>query len=189
MQRIDGRAMSLRYEPLHGSVTGRNPGKRFLVRAITAATNALESLDPALIRDGRFGAQIRVDVPDEPSRKRIFEAQLSSKPWKPFALDQFARRTPGASAAKIKSVVDRAASFAAEQDRKIGESDLRRALDETGGKDRPLFQPVEWSDLMVEPELEQELRNLIRHLNAGWSEMKGTVPTGVLLIGPPEPVT
>ena len=82
--------------------------------------------------------------------------------------------------------MDRAASFAAEQNRKIGESDLRRALDETGGKDRPLFQPVEWSDLIVEPELEQELRDLVRHLNAGWSEMKGmTVPTGVLLIGPP----
>ncbi len=82
--------------------------------------------------------------------------------------------------------MDRAASFAAEQNRKIGESDLRRALDETGGKDRPLFQPVEWSDLIVEPELEQELRDLVRHLNARWSEMKGmTVPTGVLLIGPP----
>ena len=35
MQRIDGRAMSLRYEPLRGSVTGRNTGKRFLVRAMT----------------------------------------------------------------------------------------------------------------------------------------------------------
>ncbi|MCU1257470.1 MAG: hypothetical protein JWO80_355 [Bryobacterales bacterium] len=35
MQRIDGRAMSLRYEPLRGNVTGRNTGKRFLVRAMT----------------------------------------------------------------------------------------------------------------------------------------------------------
>lgn len=34
-QRIDGRAMSLRYEPLRGNVTGRNTGKRFLVRAMT----------------------------------------------------------------------------------------------------------------------------------------------------------
>jgi len=35
MQRIDGRAMSLRYEPMRGNVTGRNTGKRFLVRAMT----------------------------------------------------------------------------------------------------------------------------------------------------------
>lgn len=153
---------------------------------IMAATNLLDSLDPAVTREGRFDIQIRVDMPDEPTRKRIFEAQLSSKPWRPFSLDQFARRTPGASAAKIKSLVDRAASFAAEQSRRIEERDLLRALDESGGKDRPLFQPVEWSDLIVEPELEQDLRNLIRHLNAGWSEMKGmAVPTGVLLIGPP----
>jgi hypothetical protein len=35
VQRIDGRAMSLRYEPLRGNVTGRNSGRRFLVRAMT----------------------------------------------------------------------------------------------------------------------------------------------------------
>lgn len=35
MQRIDGRATSLGYEPLRGNVTGRNTGKRFLVRAMT----------------------------------------------------------------------------------------------------------------------------------------------------------
>ncbi len=155
---------------------------------LIAATNSIEGLDPALIREGRFDAQIRVDMPDESTRKQIFEALLSSKPWRPFSLDQFARRTPGASAAKIKSLVDRAASFAAEQSRRIEERDLLRALEETGGKDRPLFQPVEWSDLIVEPELEQDLRNLVRHLNAGWSEMKGmAVPTGVLLIGLQEP--
>jgi len=42
---------------------------------------ALSSWQPqirwkVLIRDGRFDAQIRVDMPDEPTRKRIFEAQL-----------------------------------------------------------------------------------------------------------------
>ena len=51
---------------------------------LMAATNSMEGLDQALIREGRFDAQIRVDMPDEPSRKRIFEAQLSSKPWKPL---------------------------------------------------------------------------------------------------------
>ena len=99
---------------------------------LMAATNLIGGLDPALIREGRFDAPDSRRMPDEPTRKRIFEAQLSSKPWKPFALDQFARRTPGASAAKIKSIVDRAASFAASQNRKIEESDLRRALEGNG---------------------------------------------------------
>ena len=153
---------------------------------LMAATNVLDGLDEALTREGRFDIQIRVDLPDEASRRRIFEAQLIRKPWKRCNLDEFARRTPGASAAKIKSIVDRAAALAADDDRQIEERDLRRALDETGGKDRPLFQPVEWQDLIIEKEVEQDLRTLVRHLNVGWSGLKGmTVPTGVLLVGPP----
>lgn len=62
---------------------------------LMAATNVLDGLDPALIREGRFDAQIRVDMPDESTRRRIFEAQLRQKPWKPCNLDEFARRTPG----------------------------------------------------------------------------------------------
>lgn len=141
---------------------------------IMAATNSVDGLDPALIREGRFDVQVRIDMPDEPTRKRIFEVQLSAKPWKRCNLDEFARRTPGASAAKIKSIVDRAAGLAAEENRQIEEHDLRRALDQTGGKDRPLFQPVEWRDLVVEPEVERDLRTLVKQLNAGWSDLKGT---------------
>jgi ATP-dependent 26S proteasome regulatory subunit len=107
---------------------------------LMGATNALDGLDPALTRDGRFDVQIRVDLPDESTRGRIFKSQLLSKPWNPCNLDEFARRTPEASAAKIKSIVDRAAAFAAEENRNIEERDLRRALDETGGRDRPLLQ-------------------------------------------------
>jgi len=153
---------------------------------LMAATNVLDGLDPALTREGRFDLQIHVDLPDEVTRRQIFEAQLLRKPWKRCNVDEFARRTPGASAAKIKSMVDRAAAFAAEENRQIEEGDLRRALDETGGRDRPLFQPVHWDDLVVEEAVEHDLRALVKQLNAEWSNLKGImVPTGVLLIGPP----
>ena len=153
---------------------------------LMAATNLAGGLDPALTREGRFDARIRVDLPDEQTRKRIYETQLAKKPWKRCNLDEFAWRTPGASAAKIKSIVDRAAAFAANESRQIEERDLRRALDETGGSDRPLFQPVQWEDLIVEEDVERDLRTLIKQLNAGWSNLKGMmVPTGVLLVGPP----
>jgi transitional endoplasmic reticulum ATPase len=153
---------------------------------LMAATNLLDGLDPALIREGRFDLHIRVDMPDEAVRRGIFEAQLKQKPWKSCDLEEFARRTPGASAAKIKSIVDRAAAIAAQDGRSIEEHDLRKALDETGGRDRPLFKPVQWEDVILEPEVEQELRALVRQMNAGWSEMRSmAVPTGVLLVGPP----
>jgi len=153
---------------------------------LMAATNALDGLDPALTREGRFDLQIRVDLPDEGGRHHIFKAQLLRKPWKRCDLEEFARRTPGASAAKIKSIVDRAAAIAAEENRQIEERDLRRALDETGGRDRPLFQPVEWQDLIAEEEVERDLRTLVKQLNAGWSDLRSmAMPTGVLLVGAP----
>ena len=153
---------------------------------LMAATNALDGLDPALTREGRFDLQIRVDLPDEGARHHIFEAQLLRKPWQRCDLEEFAHRTPGASAAKIKSIVDRAAAIAAEENRQIQERDLRRALDETGGRDRPLFQPVEWHDLIAEEEVERDLRTLVKQLNAGWSDLRSmAMPTGVLLVGAP----
>jgi transitional endoplasmic reticulum ATPase len=153
---------------------------------LMAATNVLDGLDPALTREGRFDLQIRVDLPDEPTRRRIFESQLLRKPWRRCDLAEFARRTPGASPAKIKSIVDQAASLAAEENRQIEERDLQRALDETGGRDRPLFQPVEWQDLIIEEDVERDLLTLVKQLNAGWSSLKSmTTPTGLLLIGPP----
>jgi transitional endoplasmic reticulum ATPase len=153
---------------------------------IMAATNALDCLDPALIRDGRFDAHIRVEMPDEATRERIFEAQLKRKPWKPCGLEEFARRTPGASAAKIRAIVDRAAALAASENRRIEDRDLRKSLDETGGRDRPHFQPAGWEDLVLEPDVEGELRTLVTQLNSRWSDKRGlSLPSGVLLIGPP----
>ena len=95
---------------------------------LMAATNRLDGLDEALIREGRFDVKIRIDLPDETGRIRILEAQLSGKPWKRFDLQEFARRLPGASAAKLRALVDQAASYAMAENRKIGPEDLRRAL-------------------------------------------------------------
>src|SRR5260370_23974002 len=131
---------------------------------LMAATNKLDGLDDALIREGRFDLRVRVDLPDEVTRSRIFEAQLSTKPWQPFDLQEFARRTPGASAAKIRNLVDRAALFAAREDRIIEAHDLRRALDQSGGTDRPLFEKVQWEDLVADDAVEKDLRILIRLL-------------------------
>jgi transitional endoplasmic reticulum ATPase len=151
-----------------------------------AATNVLDALDPALIRDGRFDVHIRIDLPDEKTRQKIFEALLKQKPAHAFDLANLARRTPGYSAAKIKGLVDKAATSAARTNRRIEEIDLITALDESGGKDRPLVQPVQWEDLIVEPDVEQELRTLIRQLNADWSRTTDLIAlTGVLLVGPP----
>ena len=154
---------------------------------LMAATNVLDGLDEALTRPGRFDLKLRADLPDETTRLKIFEAQLSKKPWHRFDLQEFARKTPGASAAKIRALVDQASAFAADEGRNIEERDLRRAFEEGGGKDRPLVQPVQWQDVVLDEHVEQDLRTLIRLLNdSGRAEKLGvSVPTGLLLFGPP----
>jgi SpoVK/Ycf46/Vps4 family AAA+-type ATPase len=82
--------------------------------------------------------------------------------------------------------VDRAAFFAAQEHRRIEEKDLARALSETGGKDRAAFKEVDWNDVVLAPDTEADLRNLVRLMDPAYSErLRLPVPTGLLLIGPP----
>jgi transitional endoplasmic reticulum ATPase len=152
---------------------------------VAAATNFYDGLDRALIREGRFDLHLRLDLPNEEDRARMFEAQLANRPASRFDLQPFARRTPGWSAAKISTLVDRAAVFAAQERRKIEEKDLARALAETGGKDRAAFKEVDWDDVVLPMETEADLRALVRLMDPAYSErLKLPVPSG-LLIGPP----
>jgi transitional endoplasmic reticulum ATPase len=153
---------------------------------LIAATNFYDGLDRSLIREGRFDLHVRLDLPNEDERARIFEAQLAKRPSKHFDLQPFAKRTPGWSAAKIGTLVDRAAFFAAEEQRTIEERDLTRALAETGGKDRAAFKEVDWADVVLSPDTEADLRNLVRLMDPAYGErLKLAMPTGLLLIGPP----
>ena len=153
---------------------------------LIAATNFYDGLDRSLIREGRFDLHVRLDLPNEDERARIFEAQLAKRPSKHFDLQPFAKRTPGWSAAKIGTLVGRAAIFAAEEPRKIEERDLTRALAETGGKDRASFKEVDWADVVLSHDTEADLRNLVRLMDPAYGErLKLAMPTGLLLIGPP----
>jgi len=150
------------------------------------ATNRMEGLDEAVVREGRIDLEIRVDLPNEAMRLKILEKQLAKRPWRPFDLTEFARKTAGTSPAKIRALVDKAATLAAAEGRRIEERDLRRAFEQTGGKDRGLLEPVEWSDLVLEEDVEREVRTLVRLLNEpGLAEkMQVPIPTGLLLVGP-----
>jgi transitional endoplasmic reticulum ATPase len=154
---------------------------------LMAATNRLDGLDEALIREGRFDIKVRVDLPDEAARVKILEAQLTRKPWKRFDLQEFARQTPGASAAKLRALVDQAANYALTDNRKIEAKDLQRALDGNGGKDRPQLERVEWDDVVITESVKQDLKSIIRLLEdpTRTHSLGLQVPTGLLLIGPP----
>jgi len=154
---------------------------------LMAATNRLDGLDEALIREGRFDVKLRIDLPDEAARMKILEAQLSKMPWKRFDLQEFARRMPGASAAKLRAVVDQAAGYALADNRRIEAEDLRRALNGNGGKDRPQLERVEWDEVVVSESVKQDLKSLVRLLEdpERTRSLGLEIPVGLLLVGPP----
>jgi ATP-dependent Zn protease len=75
-------------------------------------------------------------------------------------LRDFARRTPGASAAKLRALVDQAASYALADNRKIEAKDFERALG-NGGRDHPQLERVEWEDVIVRESIKRDLKSII----------------------------
>lgn len=77
---------------------------------ILAATNRPESLDPALLRPGRFDRRIPVELPDLKGREAILKVHVKNiKIENNVDLAAIARSTPGASGAELANIVNEAA--------------------------------------------------------------------------------
>lgn len=83
---------------------------------ILAATNRVDMLDEALLRQGRFDAQVAVDLPDIAGREKIFAIHTRKKKLaSDVSHSILAARTFGYSGADIKGICNRAAIVAAER--------------------------------------------------------------------------
>lgn len=76
---------------------------------ILAATNRPESLDPALLRPGRFDRRIQMELPDLEGRKAILGVHLSKVKHGQVDVQIVARATAGSSGAQIANIVNEAA--------------------------------------------------------------------------------
>ena len=77
---------------------------------VLGATNRPDILDPAVLRPGRFDEIVAIAVPDEESRRLIFEVHLRNKPLAPeIDASDLAARTDGFSGADIQGVCTKAA--------------------------------------------------------------------------------
>ena len=82
--------------------------------SIMAATNRPETLDPALLRPGRFDRQVLVDKPDLNGREAILKVHVTKiKLSEEVDLRVIAQRTPGFSGADLANIVNEAALLAA----------------------------------------------------------------------------
>ena len=84
---------------------------------VLAATNRIDTLDPAILRPGRFGRKIHVSQPDLEARRAILAVHAKGKPLAAdVVLDTLARRTGGFSGAMLADLLNEAAIFAARRD-------------------------------------------------------------------------
>lgn len=80
---------------------------------IIAATNRIDSLDPAFIRPGRFDKHIHIGLPDVKARKKILELYVKDKKVaEDFNLDSLAKITVGMAGADIEALINEAAIIA-----------------------------------------------------------------------------
>lgn len=98
---------------------------------VLAATNRPETLDPALLRPGRFDRQVLVDRPDLSGRLAILEIYAQKvKLGENVDLKSMATRTPGFAGADLANLVNEAALLAARRGSKVVETqDLAEAIE------------------------------------------------------------
>ncbi len=98
---------------------------------VLAATNRPETLDPALLRPGRFDRQVLVDRPDLTGRLAILEIYAKKvKLGDNVDLKAIATRTPGFAGADLANLVNEAALLAARRDSKVVETqDFAEAIE------------------------------------------------------------
>jgi cell division protease FtsH len=122
---------------------------------VIAATNRPETLDPALLRPGRFDRQVAVPLPNQGERAAILAVHARGKKLAADAdLATVARATPGFSGAELSNLLNEAAIVAVRNGRtEVSADDLSVA------RDRVLLGSRHGSNFL----LESEKRNVAVH--------------------------
>jgi ATP-dependent metalloprotease FtsH len=172
---------------------------------LLGATNRPDTLDPALLRPGRFDRSIGLGLPDQKGRQAILSVHARGKPLGPDAdLEAIAERAVGTTGADLASVINEAGLLAARgSETAISQTHLLQALERvleaperqrrlsmrdrsigrrTVGEDRMTFADVAGVDEAIE-----ELAEVKDYLSAPdrFSAMGARIPRGYLLSGPP----
>ena len=98
---------------------------------ILAATNRPESLDPALLRPGRFDRRVPVELPDLKGREDILKVHAKKvKVGDNVDYNKVARMASGASGAELANIVNEAALRAVRDNRRyVTQEDLEESIE------------------------------------------------------------
>jgi cell division protease FtsH len=143
---------------------------------VIAATNRAQTLDPALLRPGRFDRKIHVGLPDAEGREDICRYYLAKVRHEPIDVPKLSRMTVGYSPAMLKNIVNEGLLFALQDGRDaLRWDDLWQAkLTEEIG----LKQPVKYS----QREKEMVAVHEAAHAVASYSLERGELQIQVITI-------
>ncbi len=98
---------------------------------VIGATNRPDTLDPALLRPGRFDRRVPVELPDLAGRKAILALHADDvKMEGSIDLDVIARATPGASGADLSNIINEAALRAVRMGRsRVTQEDIQESVE------------------------------------------------------------
>ena len=98
---------------------------------VLAATNQPDSLDPALLRPGRFDRRIPVELPDMQGRVDILKVHAKDvKMVGNINWDAIAKACPGASGAELANIINEAALRAVKAGReRVNQQDLEESIE------------------------------------------------------------
>lgn len=160
---------------------------------IMAATNFLDKLDGAAIREGRFDFKVEVPPPDKAARVGLIKASMrdfSGVTLATAALDQAAARWDGFSVARIRAVIEEAGREAASTrsviiDYPALQSAMRQIQGNQG--DRLPEDTPRVEELTMDQAQRSKLLGIAHRMEniEEIEELGGTVPTGVAFYGPP----
>lgn len=98
---------------------------------VIMATNKIESLDPALIRPGRIDRKIKFPLPDDKTKRKIFQIHTSKMNFSDDVdLEEFVMAKDELSGADIKAMCSEAGLIALRERRmRVSMADFRKSKD------------------------------------------------------------
>lgn len=160
---------------------------------VVAATNFVEKLDGAAIREGRFDFKVEITPPDADARIGLIRSVAKKHKTVRLAesaVAQASKRWEGFSVARVRAVVEEACRTAAKGSKATVEyADLRQALRAVQGisGDRIPADTPELNSLIMPADQLNKLKGIAHRMRnvEEIEDMGGSVPTGLLFWGPP----
>jgi transitional endoplasmic reticulum ATPase len=156
---------------------------------VVAATNFIDKLDGAGIREGRFDKKIKIESPDQEARKGILLDGLHGKKVDDKMLDQVVSRWEGFSVARMRAIAKMAKKIAREENKPVDIELLSRALRETQGRKGANIseKALRLNDLKFTQDQQMKLDLIVNQIHRRHSieANGGQIPKGAIFFGPP----